>query len=235
MVEFNGALLTDIDPRIKISEVVVGAPAIQTVSIIPAISDGERFARKNYGPRNVTVYFLVMEPDETERTRIIDEIEAWAHSKKEEKLIVPQSEDGYLMAVCTKLPDDAAKEFWSVLTIVFKAHNPYFLAHTESHAQIGDEINVRRYAGPNWRIEQDIEKLIESPSWEMGDKQIGFSYVNAGKLVLDKEKQTALLDGNSILPSMLLGSRFFELEHGRNTIEAQNGASGTIYWRERWI
>lgn len=235
MVEFNGAAFEDISPKIKVIDVVVGAPNINTVSIVPAIADGERFARRNYGSRNVVIQFVVMEADETERTKILSEIEEWAYSKQEQKLIVPQDEDGYLMAICSQIPDDDAREFWNVLTLTFKAHNPYFRAHEESSAVLGDPFIVKRAAGADWRIEQNISELVELPSWEFGDKQISFSYIAAGNLVLDKETQTALLDGESILPSMLFGSRFFELSHGENVIEVQNGAGGTIYWRERWI
>ena len=48
--------------------------------------------------------------------------------------------------------------------------------------------------------------------------------------------QTATVDGLSVLPSMYLGSRFFEIPSMQNkSLKTYNGAGGNFYVRWRWL
>lgn len=235
MVVYDNKRLEDISNDIYILDVIVHPPAIRSTSIAPALADGEMFARKQYGKRQVDVLFVVLENDSDRRSNILHDINQWAYSTEEKKLLVPQEQNGYLMAVCTGIPEDSARDYWEALTISFTCYNPYYLSHFEYSEDIGKTINIKRADDPAWRIEFDIAQNLSSPVWGIKDKQLIFSKLSPGKLILDRQKESATIDGASVLPSMLLGSRFFRLAHGANTIDVQGGAGGRIYWRERWV
>ena len=235
MVEFDGIELSSIDSAIRVIDVVVGPPSMRPTTISPALTDGDVYAGTKIGPRDVTITFVIMESDEIRRTDIFERVIRWAKiSSGEQQLTVQQEPDGYLMAVCTQLPQNNAREYWTPLTIVFTAYNPYFQAFEESSAPMNTDFVVTHAERPDWRIEQDIPSLIAFPTWRNGD-ELSFSTLLPGKLTLDRKTQTAFIGGSSTLPSLLLGSRFFNLSAGKNNIIATNGAGGTIYWRERWL
>lgn len=235
MVAFNNKRLEDISNEIRILDVIVNPPSVRTTSIAPALADGETFARRQYGPRRVDVIFSVLENDPERHSQIMHSINQWAYSDQEKRLTVPQEQNGYLMAVCTDFPPDSARDYWEPVTLSFTCHSPYFRANFERSEDISNTIHINRADDPDWRIEFAISSALTSPTWGIGDKQLIFSSLAAGSLVLEKRTGTATLDGASVLPSLLLGSRFFQLRRGANTIDTQNGAGGRIFWRERWI
>ena len=235
MVSFNGVSLESLDSSIRIIDVIVGPPTVNPTTIDPAFVDGQVYARSSLGSRPIVISFVVMDNNMTRRRNVISKIVKWARIKTENKMVVPQESAGYINAVCTELPPNAAGEYWQTLQIVFTAFDPYFYATSESSANVGKTFTVLQADNPPWRIEQQIGSTITSPAWELNNEQISFSTLIRGKLVLDQKTQTALLDGKSTLANMMLGSRFFKLQSGQNYITAVSGAGGTVYWRERWV
>lgn len=239
MVKYNSRSLEAISDALHIVEVLVSAPDVNNTTIQPALRHGDIFARQRYGTRKVTITFVVMEDDEAARRQIIREVCSWARSTEPQKLELPQEPNGYLMAVCSGLPDNNAREYWNTLTLSFLADDPFFYANTESNQAIPLNgfagIWLLQYDGADWRLEQTISGGLTAPMWRIGDTQISFSALPAGQLVIRRDKQSADIDGESVLPAMMLGSRFFDLKTGANMIETSGGAGGMLYWRERWI
>ena len=202
MVVFNGAHMGAISEKLHIKDVIVYPPAITQTVIAPALTDGDIFARKQFGTRQVDVLFAVMEEDTAARGKLIQAVNEWAYSRTEQELRVPQEPNGHLMGVCSKLPQDSAMAFEELLTLSFTCHDPFFYADEESSLIIpigtfGEY--VRRYEAPPWRIEADITEPLAFAQWGIGDKHLIFSSVPVGKLVIDRKTQTATVDGNSIM------------------------------------
>lgn len=235
MVNFNGIDLSDVSEKIRVVDVVVSSPSVNLTTINPALRNGDIFARKLFAPRTVSVSFTIMESRMETRAEIISDVVEWASSDEEKRLFVPQHADAFLEAVCTEYPEDSAANFWDVLTLVFRASNPFFHSIEEKSAAVGEKFTVVRSVPPDWRIEQDVTGQLTYPMWSVGSKQISFSSISAGKLVIKSKDLSATLDGKSVIPSMMLGSRFFSLKKGENLVDAQKGAGGIIYWREAFI
>ncbi len=224
------------DVPIHILDVAVGAPGIENTTIQPALMDGDIFARTRYMSRTISIQFVVMASSILSRASTIAKLCKWAASREPKKLKIP-SHGGYIMAVCSSFPSVSAKEYWEPLTIDFVADDPFFQSETESSVSlaIGATATVTEYDAPDWRIEQEITSPLTEPLWGLGGQQLNFVTLPTGKLEIRRDKQTADIDGDSALPSLYLGSRFFDLKRGANVITVSGGAGGTLFWRERWL
>ena len=67
-------------------------------------------------------------------------------------------------------------------------------------------------------------------SYSDGIRTMTFSEIPAGKLVLDLNRQTAAVDGSSIMSAYSFDSSFIYPHVGRYTI----AGTGTVVWSERW-
>lgn len=235
MVLFNGVSLESISNTIHVIQCVVSQPAINPVTIAPTLADGEIFARRRYGTRTVTITFVVMDNNTTNRAATIRKIYQWAHSSTEKKLVVPQESNGYLNAVCTELPTNAGREYWQTLGLVFTCYDPFYHANTEKNCSVSQTVVVSQFENTDWRIEQTVSTGLTYPQWSLDGLQISFNVLTAGALKINGSTHTATTNDGSVLPALMFGSRFFTLKTGNNSIETSNGAGGTIYWRERWL
>ena len=236
MVRFNEVDLESIGKEIRIIDVNVSAPSILPTIINPDLIDGALFSRSNYGERTVTVTFVIMTDDKARRSELFRELYLWADIKSTHSLVVPQEPDGYLDAVCTSLPDASSASYWDQLELVFTAYDPYFHSFNENQSVIGSDFTITRHDCLDWRIEFSVPNQIQYPAWRHNSgKEIAFSTMQAGDLVIDSKTQTAYIDDLSALPNLMLGSRFFTLPNGNNRIIPINGAGGYITWRERWL
>lgn len=231
---FNEKDIEEVSSGIRILDVIVGAPAIEIETIKPAAADGVIFTRQKYGTRPVDVLFAVVEENPIRRRNIFDALAVWSHSREEKKITI-QNYAGFLMGICSSFPPVSIRNYGEILTISFRCSNPFFDTVSWNAVPYGTPFINTGFPSMSWKIKQTITDTLTNPTWDFGNEQIAFSVLTPGELEIDGQKQTATLNGNSVLPALLLGSRFFTIQPGQNTLDVQNGAGGTFYWRKRWI
>lgn len=234
MVEFDGVELNDIAP-VNVLDVIVSAPPVELVTQNIPLMDGARFVRRKRGMRTVTVPFVLMEQDEEVRRGHITDIISWASKGELCKLRGTPEPCGHLMAVCTQYPDQKSREFWEVLSLVFTALDPRYIGCAEYAQDIAEPVYISREDEPMVRIEQQVESTLTNPTWKLNDAYIKLTSVSPGVLVIDLDRQTATLNGESLGENVTLDSTFFQLQRGENQIECSNGAGGVVRFRERWV
>lgn len=235
MVEYNGVTLESVAP-VRIIDIVLSPPAVTVTAQSHALTDGARFVRCKRGERTVTITFALLTEDYAARRAQLAAITAWASSSALAPLSIITEPGGYLQAICTAYPAQSGRQFWEVLTLTFTAYDPRFIGCVEYTLPVLRPVIVAHNEPPLMRIEQDITTSISSPSWALEDSKLQLSgAVGVGRLVIDFERQTITLNGQSIMNQFTIDSRFFVLKQGANTVICTGGAGGTLYWRERWI
>lgn len=235
MVEFNGVALEDVTPA-RVVDIAVASPEVQVTSQSQPLLDGARFIRRVRGVRTVAVSFVLMEEDPLRRRRQLEALIAWLSPAEPVPLRHTPEEKGHLMAVCTQYPDASSRQFWEVLTMVFTAFDPAYISCSPAIQPVTAPAMVVHGEPPRMRIEQDIAAPLASPRWTLGAEHLHLQGpVGVGKLVIDFDRQTVELSGQSILNQLTMDSRFFTLRRGANRITVEGGAGGTLTWWERWI
>ena len=234
MVEFDGVELNDVAP-VNVIDVIVSAPSVELVTQNIPLMDGAHFVRSKRGMRMVTVTFVLMEQDEEVRRGHIAKICAWASKKQLCTLRGTPEPCGHLRAICTQYPDQKSREFWDVLTLVFTAPDPRYIGCAEYVQDIADPVYIEREDDPAARIEQTVDATLTNPTWRLGDAYIKLTSVTPGALVIDLDRQSVTLNGESLGENVTLDSTFFQLQKGANQIECSNGAGGVVRFRERWV
>lgn len=237
-LSFKGVDISSVAP-FKILNVYAPAPPIVPASQKPALYDGAFFVRKEYGVRVITVTGSVIENETHRRQEWISSIREWASSKIPAPLTIPQEANGYLLAVCTQLPDATARDWWETITISFTAFDPLFRSRVEHATPIPIAMQNSHTETPIVRIEQNITDTITNPSWANGELHITIAGdVPPGNLSITFDKTTQGITHSSfpgIQAQLSIDSRYWELVPGANTITCENGAGGTLFWRERWV
>ena len=80
------------------------------------------------------------------------------------------------------------------------------------------------------RIERTLSAAASSQSYSDGTDTMTFSSIPAGNMVIDLNRQTAAVNGSTIMQNYTFGSRFITPKNGTQTITG----TGTIKYRERW-
>lgn len=235
MVVFNGAHMSAISDKLHVADVIVYPPDIKETTVSPALKDGDIFSGKTFGTRQVDVIFAVMENDTAKRSRIIQAVNQWSYSRVEKELRVPQEPNGYLMAVCTSLPQDSAEGFDELMLVSFTCHDPYYYDFSEKTAfPPGASLDaVDRDEAPPWQMVVDTHGAPDPLMIVKNDKHLIFSGLPGGKLLIDSKSQSITLDGKSAMQYLQLGSRFFDL--GRGSISVETNWPCGLSWRERWL
>lgn len=235
MVEYNGVTLESVAP-VRIIDIALSPPAMTVAAQGHVLTDGARFIRRKRGERTVTITFALLTEDYATRRAQLAAITAWASSPVSAPLCIATEPGGYLQAVCTTYPSQSARQFWEVLTLAFTAYDPRFIDCAEYTLPASRPVIVAHNEPPAMRIEQDVSTPISNPSWALGAHKLQLSgSVGVGRLVIDFERQTITLNGQSIMNQLTIDSRFFIMKQGANAITCTGGAGGILYWRERWI
>lgn len=235
MVEFNGVDMSDVAP-VLLLDIAVASPAVQATTQSRPLSDGTSFVRRTRGERTVAVSFVLMEQHAEKRRNALAALTAWLASPHPLPLRTTPEENGYLLAVCTRYPDQSSRQYWEALEIVFTAFDPAYRSLAENVQPVDSPVMVARSEPPLMRIEQRIDQPLTAPRWTLGSAHLELTgTVGVGQLIIDFDQQTILLNGQSALRQLTIDSVFFTLNQGANRIVCTGGAGGTLYWRERWI
>ena len=231
MIIFNGTALESIAP-VKIEDVRVSPIQLSATARQRPIQWGADFVRMTGGSRTVTVTFALPTNDTHARQNQLREVTRWALSDAPGKLYVPVHDGVYLEAICTGLPDPSTRQWWeSRLRLVFTTMgNPFWTSDNEKHTSCGTAFTALGDALPLMRIERTLTGAASNQSYGDGARTMTFSTIPAGALTIDLNRQTAEVDGVSIMQYYALTGRFIRPALGAQTITG----TGTVYWRERW-
>jgi phage-related protein len=231
MIYFDGVALETIAPvkveDIRVSPISMGATARQR-----PIRWGQEFVRMTGGARTVTITFALLTNDRTQRERQLMSITNWARSDNPKKLSLPFRDNMYLECICTQLPEPSTRQWWeSRLNITFTTmDNPYWNSIMEKTANCDTTFYVGGNAPPLMQIERTLSASATNQSYSDGTDTMTFSAIPAGKLTIDLNRQTADVDGTSIMPQYTFESNFILPKVGAQTVTG----TGTVRWRERW-
>lgn len=229
MIVFNGMALEAIAP-VKIEDIRV-SPIIQTpVARDRPVTAGMTFIRAHEGTRTVSINFAIIEQDADTRQSYIEAITAWALTEQPAEMLLPYRTGKALYALCTGLPDPSTRQWWeSRLNLTFTAYDPFFYDLNEKTANLGDTVFIRGNAIPKMRIEATLAASADLTFTDGRDTMV-FEDVPAGDLVIDLTKQTAEVDGVSIMGCFTFTSTFIRPRLGPLTITG----TGALKWREGW-
>lgn len=229
MIIFNGLALESIAP-VKIEDIRV-SPIVQTpVARDRPVTAGMTFIRAHEGTRTVSINFAIIEQDHDTRQSYIEAITAWALSEQPAPMLLPYRQDKVLYAICTGLPDPSTRQWWeSRLNLTFTAYDPFFYDLNEKTGTLGNTLFIRGNALPKMRIEATLAASGDLTFSDSVDTMV-FEGVPAGALVIDLTKQTAQVDGVSIMDKFTFTSTFIRPRLGPMTVTG----SGTLIWREGW-
>lgn len=230
-IYFNGVSLESVAP-VRIDDIKVSPIQLAAVSRPRPVRFGADFVRMQGGSRTVAISFALLTSDFEDRQDQLRAITAWARSDEPKRLVLPYHEDLYLECVCTTLPEPSTRQWWeNSLMIVFTAFgNPYWTATTEKTESCGNAFTVGGNAPPLMRITRTLGSAASSQAWSDGTDTMTFSTVPAGDLVIDLNRQTAAVDGASIMQYYSYSSAFIQPKTGAQTITG----TGTVHWTERW-
>lgn len=230
MIWFNGAALEGVAP-VKIEDIHVSPIQLNPVARQRPIQWGADYVRMGGGERTVAITFALLTENRDERQDQITQISRWALSDSPAPLMVPNHDGRYLNAVCTQLPEPSLRQWWeSKLRIVFTAFDPYWVSMYEHSATCGKAIFVNGDSPPLMCIERTLAVPASDQSYSDGSNTMTFDSIPAGTLVIDLNRQTAAVDGTSIMSAYQFGGSFLVPRAGAQTISG----TGTVYWRERW-
>ena len=231
MLLFNGVAFEDVTAA-KIVDIVV-SPVTQAVTMVDrAVLSGADFVRIRGKTRTITVTFALLDQDRDARCESMEAIRRWAASDRPQRLMLPDRIGQYINAICTTFPQLSIREWWEVAQIVFTSYEPFFTSTAESSSACGTPFEVGGSQPPHMEIRATLSEAVQNPAWSNGSQTITLNgSVGPGQLVIDLERQTITLNGNSLMTSYAFpASDFFSPELGYNNITGQ----GRVYWRERW-
>ena len=232
MIYFNGTALERVAP-VMVEDIRI-APVERTMTARERpIRPGAQFVRTKDGGRSVTISFGLLIDDRDARQSALMAIARWAGSEQEGRLILPHRNGQFLSCICTKLPEPSMRQWWeSNLSITFTTYdNPFFTSVAERAVGCGTQLVTGGDAMPLMRIEATLIDESSNLSYSNGTQTMQFSGVPAGDLVIDLNRQTATLDGDSIMDKFVFGGDFITPRVGAQTITG----TGTVLWRERWV
>ncbi|MBO5917361.1 MAG: hypothetical protein J6Q14_01170 [Oscillospiraceae bacterium] len=236
MILFKGKALEQVAP-VKIVDVLVSSIQMTATARQRPVTWGADFVRMTGGSRTVSIEFaLLTENRDTRQTQLRD-IARWAQSDEPGKLELPNHRGVYLEAICTALPDPSLRQWWeSKLRIVFTTFgNPYWTRIEEKSCTCGTEFVVLGDAPPLMRIERTLLSSASNQTYSNGTQTMTFSTIPAGDMVIDINRQTAVVTSSgttsSIMANYSYSSSFILPKLGAQMIFG----TGTVKWRERWV
>lgn len=229
---FQSVSLEDVAP-VRISNVIVSAPTINTYTEKKTSANGYYFAGRDYGDRIVTVYFYFHQLRPSQKAGYMSSIYEWAHSDAPERLEIQHYAGMYLLATCTGLPEISATDHNDIMSIEFTAHDPAFYCNEISSSACGIPFTVRGSLPAYGYILNTNASPVTDPEWTL---DAGYSIaldgsVSAGEIRVETSPIYVTLDGTQIMDQVTLASRSLELTPGVHTITG----TGTVYWQEKYL
>lgn len=231
MILFNGVALEQVAP-VKIVDILVSPIKMTATARQRPVTWGADFVRMTGGSRTVTIEFALLTQGADTRQTQLQEITRWARSDAPGRLEIPNRRGVYLEAICTALPEPSLRQWWeSKLRIVFTTFdNPYFTSITEKTTACGTEFTVLGDAPPLMRITRTLTEREYDQVYSNGTETMTFDEISTGFLLIDLNRQTAVLRSSSIMRHFTFGSKFIIPRTGTQTITG----NGVVRWRERW-
>lgn len=232
MIVYDGVSLNS-TAKVMIEDVRVSPIDYDEVTRPRAIRGGSDFVRSRAGTRTVAITFALLDDDKINRQKSLMAISQWAKNDKEYRLELPGHPEHFLMAICTGKPEPSLRQWWeSKLRLVFTCYeNPYWNAKAEKSASCGDTpFFVLGDAPPLMRIERTLSSAASNQSYALDGRTITFSTIPSGSLVIDLDRQTAVVGDTNIMQYYNVTSRFLIPRTGSLTITG----TGTVKYRERW-
>ena len=231
MIFFDGLPLESAAP-VKIVDVLVSPIKYEPTARQRPVTFGSDFVRLTGGSRTIAITFALLTMNKDARQEQLLAISRWARSEKPKRLILPHDESRFIECICTSLPEPSLRQWWeSKLRIVFTTFdNPFFTDVEEKGIPCGTQFSAIGSAVPIMRIERQLTSAATNQTYSNGRESMTFSTIPAGKLVIDLNRQTATVNGTSIMQYFTFGSRFLIPRQGIQTITG----NGSVYWRERW-
>lgn len=235
-VMFGGSPITNYVPYANILDVRIGSPAIETSTITPGVSAGALFARNRHKTRIIEIEVEVPLDKETypENVRAI---RAWATSREPMPLVLSAYQGRYIMASCTNLNEFSVKTYWKPVIIKFECWEAYFVSSQPSTAQIGQNLQIHGDAEPLAVITYSLGSSgrLVNPQWVFDDShmlKLNGTFTG-GTLEIDINRQSIYHNGQSVMASLTLASRFPTILPGDYRFTGPSG--GLITWYERWL
>lgn len=231
MITFNGEALEQVAP-VRIVDVRVSPIAMTATARQRPVQWGADFVRLTGGSRTVSVEFALLTDDREVRQNQLAAITRWARSDVPGKLTLPNRRSAYLEAICTALPEPSLRQWWeSKLRLVFTTYdNPFWTSAEEKSVACGTAFVVLGDAPPLMRIERVLTASATDQTYSNGQESMAFSELPSGALIIDLNRQTAAVDGSSVMEHYTFESSFLIPRAGAQTITG----TGTVKWRERW-
>lgn len=231
MIVFDGKDIGSV-ANVKIEDVRVSPIDYDPVSRPRAIRAGSDFIRNRAGTRTVAITFALLDDNKVNRQAMLMNLSQWAKTDKEYRLDLPGHPEHYLMAVCTGKPEPSLRQWWeSKLRVVFTCFdNPYWNSIKEKSVACGTAFYALGDAPPLMRIERTLASSASSQSYALDGNTITFSTIPAGNMVIDLDKQTAVVGATNLMQYYNINSRFLVPHPGGMTVSG----TGTVYYRERW-
>lgn len=216
-----------------IEDVFVSQIQFDEVTRPRAIRGGSNFVRSRAGTRTVTITFALLDDNQVSRQEALTAISQWAKTDKEYRLDLPGHPNHYLMAVCTEKPSPSLRQWWeSKLRLVFTCFdNPYWNSIKEKSVSCGSDFFALGDAPPLMRIERTVSgSAASNQSYALDGRTITFSTIPVGNMVIDLDKQTAVVGTTDIMQYYNVNSKFLIPRTGGMKITG----TGTVKYRERW-
>lgn len=233
-IKYNGIWLEEIAPDIRIDDITVSAITYNAIASDRPERFGRQFVRNVGSTRSVVISFAIQLDDREERENQLQAVRDWATTNAEHALVLPHYANKHLDAVCTSQFDTSYRKWWqNNLQLTFTCFdNPFWTSDDVTEVQCGAEFSVGGSAPPLMTIERRLLAPAASASYVSGNQIMRFSQIPAGNLVIDLNRQTAVVSGVSIMKYFNPTSDFLEPKTG--AMQTINGI-GKIKFRERWI
>ena len=231
MIVFDGVSLESI-AGVMVEDVRVNPIDYDPVTRPRAMQGGSDFVRNRAGTRTIAITFAMLDDNKVSRQAALMAVSQWAKSDQEYRLDLPGHPDHYLMAVCTSKPEPSLRQWWeSKLRLVFTCYdNPYWNSIKEKSVACGTTFFALGDAPPLMRIERTLGSSASNQSYAIGERTITFSTIPAGDMVIDLNRQTAVVGSTDIMQYYNVNSRFPVPRPGTITVTG----TGTVKYRERW-
>jgi phage-related protein len=231
MIIYNGIALESIAP-VMIEDIRVSPIKYNPVTRARAIQFGSEFVRMRGGERTIAITFALFDDNRITRHQAMMNVYKWAKTDEEHKLILPFEPFKYLKCICTAKPEPSVRQWWeSKLRIVFTCiDDPFWNSNEEKSVACGTQFNVLGDAPPRMRIERTLASSASDQSYSLNGNTITFSSIPAGNMVIDLDKQTAVVGSSSIMGNYNVNSRFLVPRTGLQTVTG----TGTVKYCERW-
>ena len=228
--KFNGVEIPAVAP-VKIDDIRVSPIQYAPVVRPRAFHFGSDFVRMRGGERSVALTFALLDNVRTSRQNALFALSEWAKTDAEYMIEIPDT-TRVLFGVCTQKPDPSIRQWWeNKLRFVFTCfENPYWTDKEETTVACGTSVSVAGNAPPLMVIRNTFAAAAQNVAYSDGVRTMTFSAIPAGDMVIVLNRQTAAVDGVSILGAFDPAGRFVEPGTGSYTITG----TGALSYGHRW-